>query len=279
MQQTSTPPNVIEKTLQDDLGAIYYRYAISKSSRSPVITLISGYSRTHSDMKLWQKKISKLGMNVLICDLRGSGRSIAYRPFDFSQWIKDILTIWNDLEIKESHLLGFSMGGVIAQGLALEQAAKKCVLISTLANPKHFAYIPNQGAKSVLDQQPLWHPLEAYFSKKFHANNPQICDLIKQSIVQIATSEIGRQQTSYQRKAFAEAAYPKLTTPQSPKHTLIIHGHKDSIVSVQAAYDMHEQIQPSTLKIYPDCGHLLLLEQPRQLYHDITEFLLSPLPC
>lgn len=57
--------------------------------------------------------------------------------------------------------------------------------------------------------------------------------------------------------------------------TLVIWGEKDHIIPLEHAHWFHHDIPNSHILLYPDCGHLPMLEKPRKLARDIKNFLSS----
>jgi pimeloyl-ACP methyl ester carboxylesterase len=54
--------------------------------------------------------------------------------------------------------------------------------------------------------------------------------------------------------------------------TLILHGTDDQLIPVSEAEAMHAGIKGSRLKILPDAGHLLNMEQPGTFNEAVREF-------
>jgi pimeloyl-ACP methyl ester carboxylesterase len=63
---------------------------------------------------------------------------------------------------------------------------------------------------------------------------------------------------------------PTLATIDRP--TLILHGADDQLIPVSEAEAMHAGIKGSQLKILPDAGHLLNMEQPEAFNEAVREF-------
>ena len=100
----------------------------------PWITMINGHTRSRSDFKLISRKLAAGNRRVLIFDNRGSGSTLALRPFSFEDFCQDVLELWQHLGIQKSSVLGISMGGFIAQGLAERtDRIEKLILVSTAA--------------------------------------------------------------------------------------------------------------------------------------------------
>jgi len=66
---------------------------------------------------------------------------------------------------------------------------------------------------------------------------------------------------------------PTLATIDRP--TLILHGADDQLIPVSEAEAMHAGIKGSQLKILPDAGHLLNMEQPEAFNEAVRQFVWS----
>jgi pimeloyl-ACP methyl ester carboxylesterase len=95
--------------------------------------LIMGYS---GDLQAWAFQVPVLSKHfrVITLDNRGAGRTSAPdRPYTIAGMADDVVALMDHLGIAKAHVLGFSMGGYIAQSLALTHPNKvdKLILLST----------------------------------------------------------------------------------------------------------------------------------------------------
>jgi 3-oxoadipate enol-lactonase len=92
----------------------------------PWITLSHGLA---TDMSMWDElaEASRCRFRVLRYDARGHGQSGA-SPGDYtlSMLVADIVGILDALEIEQTHFVGLSMGGMVAQGFMLEHPERVC---------------------------------------------------------------------------------------------------------------------------------------------------------
>ena len=265
-------------TLEDSLGKLFYHYtAPTTENATSTLTLINGYLRTHSDFKIWRQKFSNAGYGVLTLDNRASGLSEVQKDFDFSEFSNDIKMLWQKLEIHNSHVLGISMGGIIAQFLACQQPQKlsSLILVSTLGTDQHFTPLQRPHPPH---NTPLWHPVERYFSPTFAKKHPLMVNMLRSTLKRHEQDPQLLKQLHHQKKAFSEACYQNILHHHITCPTLIIHGSQDRVVRPEAARELSTLIQNSELKYYPDAGHLLLAENSPKLYTDALTFIESHTP-
>ena len=121
----------------DDLTLHYETYG--DPGATPLL-LIHGIGADHG---MWQPQITSLPKQVFFCivpDLRGHGQSQAPVTFLIKDCAKDLHDLLNTLKIEKAHLIGVSMGGMVAQSFVLqypEQAASQILVdsLSGIARP------------------------------------------------------------------------------------------------------------------------------------------------
>lgn len=253
----------------DESGGIYYE-ACPPQPDAEWITIIGGFSRTSRDFNQLQKRWHAQGYGVVVMDSRGAGQSPVSQPFPFNTFIDDVLRVWNACAITRSHLLGFSMGGVISQFVAINHPKQ----VTSLSLVSTFARWPDHHAAAKPPQQVLWYPATQYVATKFAQHYPHFLKALAEDIRRKRQDPHAVEQATYQRSAFANVPLP---IPHQRIHqpTLIIHGAEDAIVHPDMAQHLHDAIKDSTLKIYAECGHLPLVEKGGQLFQDITAFIES----
>jgi len=106
----------------------------------PAILLIGG---AQSSMDWWEVEFCELLASgprfVIRYDLRDTGQSVSYEPgapgYDGSDLVADAIGVLDALGIGRAHVVGISMGGGIAQHLALEHVARVATLTLISTSP------------------------------------------------------------------------------------------------------------------------------------------------
>ncbi|MDQ2655057.1 MAG: alpha/beta hydrolase [Chloroflexota bacterium] len=116
-----------------DAGDLYYEVA----GEGPPLLLIAGFSGNTTG---WLPVLPALAehFTLIMFDNRGAGRScVPPGPYTTAQMADDAVALLDHLDVNRAHVLGSSMGGMIAQELALRHPARvdKLILNVTAARP------------------------------------------------------------------------------------------------------------------------------------------------
>jgi pimeloyl-ACP methyl ester carboxylesterase len=107
---------------------------------SPALLLIAG---SESPMDWWEdelcERLAAGSRFVIRYDLRDTGQSVTYEPgapeYTGADLASDVVGVLDALEIERAHLVGISMGGGIAQHVALEHPARVASLTLMSTSP------------------------------------------------------------------------------------------------------------------------------------------------
>ncbi len=126
-----------------DVNGIRMNYCVAGEG-DPVV-LITGFGGT---LEFWNKMVPLLSDDYMVVtfDNRGSGRTEYQGDFTKMDLIRDVVALMDHLRIFRAHVLGWSMGGHIAQGLALyfPERVRTLTLVSTyLRRPARSSYMMN----------------------------------------------------------------------------------------------------------------------------------------
>ena len=256
-------------------NSLKIHYHIS-GAEGPWVTLINGYTRDSSDFRPFSKYLVGKKFRVLVFDNRASGKTACNEPFSLEDIAQDVLILWQKLAIKQSHLVGFSMGGIVAQYLAIHFPHKlhKLALISTVSHPNKLKL---QESSFATTYEELHKQLASYFSPSSITKNKLLIKaMTEKMLVNIKKNHLVKK-SQQQRAALASYATHTEHYPQNIRcQTLIIHGDRDQVIAIEEAHNLTKVIKSSVLKILPNTGHLLLAECPQKLYQEITRFFQIP---
>jgi pimeloyl-ACP methyl ester carboxylesterase len=233
---------------------------------------------------IWHRMIPYLekSAQVIAFDNRGVGKSDKPPgPYSAQVMADDTAGLLDTLGIPKATVLGHSMGGFVAQAMALEHPGKigRLVLCSTnFGGPHHIPVTPQ--AMAVLSDvsgdpaerfrrgievsvAPGWaelHPERVQEWIDYRMQNP-IEPVPYQAQLAVGLSLIPE-----------EASFEyKLKDLKSP--TLILFGKHDKVVPPGNANLLAKQIPGSRVKILPDAGHFFPIEAPEAATAAILEFM------
>ncbi len=261
-----------------------------KGSGAQTIVMIHGFA-THQG--IWNNVVDQFAQTyqVLTLDLRGHGASFTahsdYRVETFAEDINRLITACN---IKSPILVGWSLGGYIAQYYATQFPTSKLVLVCTcptwIAEPGFPVGSTKEERKE--EQQMLLKTPLAYYEACINANFTDHCG--EQPIAELAT-RLRSLLVANDVQALANVVGYFTDTPRSlvstlPKiavPTLIISGGRDPISPVEVGHFMQQRIPSSQLYQVPCGGHSLIQTRPVEFVRVVTNFLeerpLGQSPC
>lgn len=183
------------------------------------------------------------------------------------------------LGISRAHVVGVSLGGYIAQELALSQPdlVDRLVLMSTSCGGPRYPELTKELWQEVAALAGL-PPAEIFrrgmalaVSRRFALQHPE---LIERSVA----IRLENLQPFYAFKHQSDAAlnFDSRTRAQMIPHpTLILAGSKDRVMPPSLTQELAQKIPRTRLEIFPDSAHLLFLEEVRAVNSITVEFLLG----
>jgi 3-oxoadipate enol-lactonase len=191
---------------------------------------------------------------------------------------EDTAGLLRELGVQRAHVLGISMGGMIAQELVLNhpQVVQRLVLGCTTCGPAHGALhrpeviTGSAQADALTPQERIRQFLLAAVTPEFiERTEKEFWAWVIPAWLAAPTpwETIGRHSMAIE----AFDTYERLPQIQAP--TLIIHGDGDRLIPPQNAEILHEQILGSTIRMLPGAGHLFFWEKPQEAAHAIVDFL------
>ena len=231
-----------------------------------------------SYLEAWNGVVERLKdrFAVLTFDLRGHGRSSRVKGrYEIDDFVKETLALADHVGFATFHLAGFSLGGLIAQRLALTHAERlqKLVLLSTVAGrtPEERQSVRGRLSALMASDASAHHAasLSRWLTEDFQDRNPEvIAELRKRD------AENDRDCYASAYRVLAETDFggilDRITCP-----TLIVTGEDDQGSSPRMARLMHEQVQRSQIAILPGLRHSILTEAPARVAEVMADFLLG----
>ena len=258
---------------------IYYQ--VEGSGDAPAVIFIGGLSGDH---RTWARACDSLkGSFKTICfDNRDSGLSQrAWKPYSILDMAKDTAGLLKSLDIQKAHVVGYSMGGAIAQELAISfpDIVDRLVLIATydMGDARGQALFRGLALlREQLDKEAyvrITMPL-IYSHKEYEAHG-----FIENAIKQLSEDDLFQEVAAYNRQMEATIAFnsrDRLRAISCP--TLLLFGAEDVITPQRFATEMVNNIEGSRLITFEGAGHGLVYTRMNQVVAITEQFLLEEYP-
>ena len=192
---------------------------------------------------------------------------------------RDAAALLDRLSADRAHVLGASLGGFVAQELALTRPdlVDRLVLVSTSyggrgvqrMSPRALATMFGFGSFS--PEGAAHRGLKMATSAAYRAGHPEEFDRIVTTRLALSPSL-----SSYLSQARAGANFDASRRVQHiSAPTLVVHGSDDRYVPVANAYALAEAVSGAELRVFEDAGHLVFIEKAEEVNTDIVAFLLG----
>jgi pimeloyl-ACP methyl ester carboxylesterase len=196
-------------------------------------------------------------------------------PYTLDDLAADTVGLIDALGLESVHLVGISMGGYIAQTVAVKhpQRLRSLTLMMTSTGSRAVGYARPRMVVNVLRRRSVTTRQEAMDmavetfraigSRGYKVDEDRIRDVAARSF------DRGHDPGGYLRQLTAILAQPdrtkKLRTLDLP--TLVIHGRADPLVTWSGGKALAKAIPGAKLHVYPGMGH----DMPRQLWPRFAE--------
>jgi len=239
----------------------------------PPVLLIMGLSFTHD---MWFRILPTLRSRcrVILFDNRGVGRSeVPSGPYTIAQMARDAAAVLDAAGASAAHVIGASMGGMIAQELALRfpERVRSLLLACTshggllakwprFVRPRGIKWGEAQRRERELAMAPLLYAKDTPIERIHEDLDIQCaCNWSFQGFFSQFSGIL--MWTSYLR-------LPKIRVP-----TLVIHGDKDRLVPIENGRVVAARIPGAEFRLIPNAGHVLTTDQPELCKRLMVDFL------
>jgi 3-oxoadipate enol-lactonase len=242
------------------LDGLALHYEVRGSGRP--LLLIGGIPAIAND---WASLAERLAASrrVIAYDNRGCGRSsVTPGPYTTAQLAADAIALMDHLEIDRADVLGVSMGGMIAQEVALgwPGRVRHLVLGCTHCGVEHAPRMPREAGRAFsmrADDWALRMRTLAPFAFTESVDPELLRRFIEKKSGDVQDPEGYRAQVAAVLSHDTYERLPDLTCP-----TLILTGDGDRVIPAASSDVLRERIPDSTLYVIRGAGHLFFLERP-----------------
>jgi len=249
---------------------------IAAGHGTPVV-LLAGFGGDHLSWGL-QFPAFRARHRTVAIDNRGCGRSSAPDvPYTTRLMAADTIGVLDHLGIEAAHLVGVSLGGMIAQEIALAHPARvlSLQLHSTAGHADPYLSVlletwrlarAQLGRGMVQQSMALW-----LFGRRSFAERAGLIEmLMRQATVHpYAPSDVGFARQG--EAVVTHDALDRLGAITCP--TLITAGEEDVLVPPRFAHELAERIPHADLRLVPEAGHMWCWEKPEEFNALALDFL------
>lgn len=238
---------------------------------APAVLLLQGQSNSHD----WWDGLRtdfELDFRTVTFDYRGTGGSRgALGELSTTTFAEDAVEVLEHLDIDRAAVYGTSMGGRVAQMLALEfpERVGALVLACTTPGGPHSVKRPREVGQSLARLRGREHT--QYLFDLFYT--PQWTVAARDSRLLGDDTMTKQESAAHLRISAAHNAWNRLPEISAP--TLIIHGDDDRMNPVENATLLHERIPDSRLLVLPGGRHGFFEEFAEVVTPEIVRFIES----
>jgi pimeloyl-ACP methyl ester carboxylesterase len=262
---------------------IYWEEAATSTAaerREPLL-LIMGLGAT---LEWWQRLIPILTprYRTIVYDNRGVGRSdVPPGPYSIRQMAEDAVAVMDAAGLESAHVFGASMGGMIAQELALRHPARvrSLILGCTACGGEHVIPASREvgiaiGARNTMTREQATWAMAPYI---FDEGTPR--ERVAEDIAVRLRATVSNDGYFAQLAAVRawEGTHDRLGSLTMP--TLVIHGETDQLVPVENGRIVARAIPRARLVTIPHASHIFFTDQLETASRELLEFLAAPEPA
>jgi pimeloyl-ACP methyl ester carboxylesterase len=240
----------------------------------PPVVLIAGIPAIANDWEPLSMRLADAGRRVIAYDNRGSGASsVTPGPYSTAQLAHDAAALLDYLELERADVFGMSMGGMIAQELAISYPDRvgRLVLGCTHAGIAYAATAPEAAGRAFALRTDNWALRMRTLAPFAFARDAQPSRL--QAFI-AKKSRDAQDPIGYRAQIEAVLAHDtasRLKLIRAP--TLVLTGDDDRVIPGESSQLLVERIPKAALRIIPGTGHLFFLEQPDETFKILSDFL------
>lgn len=252
-----------------DLGAVQISYTDDGDKNDPVVVFANSLG---TDLRLWDQIMPLLpaGLRIIRYDKRGHGlSSVPVPPYSMGALIGDVEKLLDHLGVKDCVFVGLSIGGMIAQGLAVKRLdLVRAMVVSNSAAKvgtkemwaERIAGVQSSGIESLADTV-----MERWFSKSF-LQRPELIAWRNMLARTPDDGYVGCSAAISGTDFLASTA--TLTLP-----SLFIAGSEDSATPPDLVRETSELVKGSRFHLIRGAGHLPCVENPIEYARVLNKFL------
>lgn len=250
---------------------VQLHYAEQGDSAGHPIILLHGYTDSWFSYSRVLPSLSST-YHAYTLDQRGHGDSerpkSGYTILDFAA---DVVAFMDVMGLTQATLVGHSMGGLVAQQVALAapERVARLILVGSATDVRSEDVLQLQQAVNALDD-----PVPPEFAREFQAStiyHPVPDDFLDRAVAESSKlpARVWRAALAGQLAVDYAAQVNRIQMP-----TLVLRGDHDTIFPRAAQDALVAGLTNAALKVYPETGHALHWERPGEFVRDLEDFII-----
>jgi len=260
-------------------GSTKFAYRVIGSGDAPPLILLQHFIGT---MDYWDPAVVNglaRDRKVIVFDNTGIGASSGKVPDNVDQMTTDALSFINGLGYKRVDILGYSLGGMIAQKLAASHPdlVRKVILANTV-HPGGGNDLMNVLGKAMNQKEFADPRMKLFFTDSTHSIDAGKAFLERANARKTDRDpENGPDVASAQAKAIITFSLTK--DPENKllgaisQPVLIVTGSNDTMLSSADSYAMYQLLRDAQLVMYPDSNHGSIFQYADRFVAEADTFL------
>jgi pimeloyl-ACP methyl ester carboxylesterase len=246
---------------------------------TPVVSIRGWGSSSQSWSPIFIEKLSQ-HYKLIIFDNRGTGRtSKPDTKYSIEMMADDTAGLLETINISKAHIVGFSMGGMIAQQFAIKYPEKTKGLVIACSHPGVSVAPPSQYAREIMEymiskpRDMSLRELQKLVMSLY--STPEYIENHGEEMLDAAISAKLIPTPGYVRRRQLDAIMEFSSIDELPlikASTLVIHGERDAWVPVVNGRIIAERVPGAKLTLFKESGHAFI-EQRIEMIETILGFL------
>ncbi|MFC5911250.1 alpha/beta fold hydrolase [Streptacidiphilus monticola] len=276
-----TAPN-LHVEAADGVTYRYRRFGIANESDLPLVCLV----HYRANLDNWDPALVDAlaaEREVILVDLAGVGGSTGTTPNTVEEMAHSAIAFLDALKVTRYDLLGFSLGGFVAQEMALFRPwqVRRLVLAGTAPRGGRDIHVYTAGAirDAALADAPGAANLLVLFFEKSLTSQARGVEFVKRLGLRTAERDAPTDLAVRNAQLTAISAWgvhddsqlQRLRSIRQP--VLVANGDNDEMVPTENTHLLAEHLPNATLSIYPDAGHGFLFQYPAEFAAEVNAFL------
>ena len=281
-QAPASQLTVANRSIRIDGDSFVYRRFGNEQADAPPLVFLQHF---RGNLDSWDPAlVDRLaqGREVILLDNRGVGGSTGVVPDNVTDMARDALAFIDALGLKQVDILGFSLGGYVAQELTLlrPRLVRRLVLAGTApqGGPDLHRWSDTVFALAAADQPTADDLLSLFFSPS-EQSRAKGAEYLQRAYQR---KEDRDAPTDLETRDAQLAAITAWGIPDTSRlnrlagitqPTLVANGDDDRMLQTENSHLLAERLPNAELRIYPDANHGFLDQYPELFADDIAEFL------